>query len=37
MRLRRFVMEPLRDVAPELVPDGWEDDAEGWVRRTDPL
>jgi 2-amino-4-hydroxy-6-hydroxymethyldihydropteridine diphosphokinase len=36
MRQRRFVMAPLRDLAPDLVPDGWEDDAEGqveWVGR----
>lgn len=36
MRERRFVMAPLRDLAPELVPDGWEDHAEGrveWIGR----
>lgn len=31
MHKRRFVMAPLRDLAPDLVPEGWEDDAEGRV------
>ena len=34
---RRFVLEPLRDVAPELLPDGWEVDVEGRVDRVGPL
>ena len=37
MGARRFVMVPLLDVAPDIVPDGWEDHAEGWVRPVDPL
>ena len=37
MAARRFVMVPLLDVAPDVVPDGWEDRAEGWVRPVDPL
>ena len=34
---RRFVLVPLADVAPELLPDGWEDHAEGWVNPVEPL
>lgn len=30
---RRFVLAPLADVAPDLVPDGWEEGAEGKVQR----
>jgi 2-amino-4-hydroxy-6-hydroxymethyldihydropteridine diphosphokinase len=37
MASRRFVMVPLLDVAPDVVPEGWEDHAEGWVRPADPL
>jgi 2-amino-4-hydroxy-6-hydroxymethyldihydropteridine diphosphokinase len=37
MTSRRFVMVPLLDVAPDVVADGWEDHAEGWVRPADPL
>jgi 2-amino-4-hydroxy-6-hydroxymethyldihydropteridine diphosphokinase len=37
MHLRRFVLEPLRELAPELVPEGWEDQAEGRVDRLGPL
>jgi 2-amino-4-hydroxy-6-hydroxymethyldihydropteridine diphosphokinase len=37
LHLRRFVLEPLRELAPELVPDGWEDRAEGRVDRLGPL
>lgn len=37
MRTRRFVMAPLRDLAPDLVPADWEEDAEGWVDRLGPL
>lgn len=37
MRLRRFVMEPLGELAPELLPDRWQDDAEGEVARLGPL
>lgn len=31
MRSRRFVMEPLADIAPDIVGEGWEDEAEGRV------
>ncbi|MDQ6697207.1 MAG: 2-amino-4-hydroxy-6-hydroxymethyldihydropteridine diphosphokinase [Actinomycetota bacterium] len=31
MAERRFVMAPLRDVAPDLVPDDWEERADGQV------
>ena len=34
---RRFVLAPLADLAPDLVPEGWEDDAEGTVRRVGRL
>jgi 2-amino-4-hydroxy-6-hydroxymethyldihydropteridine diphosphokinase len=34
---RRFVLEPLRDVAPELLPEGWEVAVEGRVDRVGPL
>lgn len=34
---RRFVMAPLADLAPDVVPDGWEDHAEGRVRRLGAL
>jgi len=34
---RRFVVAPLREVAPDLVPDDWEERAEGHVRRLGPL
>ena len=37
MRLRRFVMVPLADVAPDLLEPGWEDSAEGWVTAVEPL
>jgi 2-amino-4-hydroxy-6-hydroxymethyldihydropteridine diphosphokinase len=37
MRLRRFVMAPLADVAPDLLEPGWEDRAEGWVAPVEPL
>jgi len=37
MRLRRFVMVPLADVAPDLLDAGWEDRAEGWVVPVEPL
>ena len=30
---RRFVLAPLADLAPELVPEGWEESARGNVRR----
>lgn len=33
MQARRFVMAPLADLAPELVPEGWETSAVGNVRR----
>ncbi len=34
---RRFVLAPLADIAPELVPDGWEREAGGAVRRVGTL
>jgi 2-amino-4-hydroxy-6-hydroxymethyldihydropteridine diphosphokinase len=34
---RRFVLVPLADVAPELLLEGWEDHAEGWVSPVEPL
>jgi 2-amino-4-hydroxy-6-hydroxymethyldihydropteridine diphosphokinase len=34
---RRFVLAPLRELAPELLPDDWERRAEGEVRRRGPL
>lgn len=34
---RRFVMAPLADVAPDLVPKGWEDHAEGRANQIGPL
>ncbi len=34
---RHFVLEPLGDLAPELLPDGWEDRAVGEVTRIGPL
>jgi len=34
---RRFVMAPLADLAPDLVPDDWNDRAEGRVRKIGPL
>ena len=34
---RRFVLAPLADLAPELVPQGWEERAEGKVRRVGNL
>ncbi len=37
MTQRRFVMVPLLDIAPDVVPDGWEDRADGWVRPVEPL
>jgi 2-amino-4-hydroxy-6-hydroxymethyldihydropteridine diphosphokinase len=37
MRVRRFVMVPLADVAPDLLEPGWEDRAEGWVTAVEPL
>lgn len=36
MRQRRFVLEPLHEVAPELVPDGW-DQLGGGVRKAGTL
>lgn len=32
MRARRFVLVPLLDIAPDLVGEGWEDHADGWVQ-----
>lgn len=37
MYQRRFVLEPLAELAPELLPEGWEDEAEGEVERLGPL
>jgi 2-amino-4-hydroxy-6-hydroxymethyldihydropteridine diphosphokinase len=37
MEERRFVMAPLRDIAPELVPEDWERRVEGSVRRVGNL
>jgi 2-amino-4-hydroxy-6-hydroxymethyldihydropteridine diphosphokinase len=34
---RRFVLVPLADVAPELLPEGWEDRVDGWVSPVEPL
>jgi 2-amino-4-hydroxy-6-hydroxymethyldihydropteridine diphosphokinase len=34
---RRFVLVPLADVAPELLPEGWDDNVEGWVSPVEPL
>ena len=34
---RRFVLVPLADVAPELLPAGWEDRVDGWVTPVEPL
>jgi 2-amino-4-hydroxy-6-hydroxymethyldihydropteridine diphosphokinase len=33
---RRFVLVPLHDVAPDLLPQGWED-VDGWVSPVEPL
>ena len=37
MQERRFVMAPLADLAPELVPPDWQDRVEGSVRRAGSL
>ena len=34
---RKFVLVPLADIAPELLTEGWEDRAEGWVTPVEPL
>jgi 2-amino-4-hydroxy-6-hydroxymethyldihydropteridine diphosphokinase len=34
---RRFVLVPLADIAPELLPAGWEDRVDGWVTPVEPL
>lgn len=34
---RRFVLEPLADIAPELLPAGWENEVEGRVDRVGEL
>jgi 2-amino-4-hydroxy-6-hydroxymethyldihydropteridine diphosphokinase len=33
---RRFVLVPLNDVAPDLLPEGWQD-VDGWVTPVEPL
>ena len=33
---RRFVLVPLHDVAPDILPQGWED-VDGWVTPVEPL
>ncbi len=33
---RRFVLVPLNDVAPDLLPEGWQD-VDGWVAPVEPL
>jgi 2-amino-4-hydroxy-6-hydroxymethyldihydropteridine diphosphokinase len=37
MHERRFVMAPLADVAPDVVPPGWEERVEGFVERVGKL
>jgi 2-amino-4-hydroxy-6-hydroxymethyldihydropteridine diphosphokinase len=37
MHERRFVMAPLADIAPELVPEDWTEHAEGHVHQVEPL
>lgn len=37
MTERRFVMAPLADIAPDLVPADWDDHAEGRVEQIGPL
>jgi 2-amino-4-hydroxy-6-hydroxymethyldihydropteridine diphosphokinase len=37
MRERRFVMAPLADVAPDLLEEGWNDRAQGFVTPAEPL
>ena len=34
---RRFVLEPLAQIAPDVLPEGWEHDVEGRVDRVGPL
>jgi len=34
---RRFVVAPLAELAPELLPEGWQTDVEGSVDRLGPL
>lgn len=34
---RRFVLVPVADVAPDILPPDWEDRAEGWVQPVEPL
>ncbi|MGI9032152.1 MAG: 2-amino-4-hydroxy-6-hydroxymethyldihydropteridine diphosphokinase [Acidimicrobiales bacterium] len=34
---RRFVLRPLADIAPDMVPEGWERQAHGTVRRVGSL
>jgi 2-amino-4-hydroxy-6-hydroxymethyldihydropteridine diphosphokinase len=37
LRRRRFVLAPLRELAPDLVTEQMVDDAEGWVHNVGPL
>ncbi len=37
MRVRRFVMAPLADIAPDVAGPDWEDRAEGRVELVGPL
>ena len=34
---RRFVMVPLADIAPDVLPDDWRETADGWVTPVEPL
>lgn len=34
---RRFVLVPVADIAADVLPEGWEERAEGWVTPVEPL